>query len=466
MPLCVPWVFPAGKREVRLSYRLPCLPRWQFPPMDLLQGHTSRKNSGAEALLEENSHETVPVTYAPVKIPEVKLSSRKKYNALQHVFSYVLRHIWRSGWKSAVSLVLTIVLASGVSMLVLAMLTYKDAFHEVDVRATALDFASSNIAQIKESELLEDVYCYNNFDVRTNGLDSSTRMLITNDLNRYLTGEHIQYTADYDDGYDLSALNADEPVCMIGEKMAEILGVSQGEKVALLSVSRYAALSEVYKGKKLSAAEQKEAVMYKVIGIIKSADDTVNTSIFAGINGPMEDVYGQPFPFGYCECKLVDNRELDEMNHLLTNLKNTNTKYAPKASFYIDSEALEDIVRIRTLLEELFPIAVAAALLIALTGQVLVILQSAKEASLLRILGVTKKRVRCMLTLEQMFLCIVGLISVTVGLSLYRPELFERSMQTLVFCYILLFTGCLCGVLTTAVLVTRHKVLELLQIKE
>ena len=77
-----------------------------------------------------------------------------------------------------------------------------------------------------------------------------------------------------------------------GEKMAEILGVSQGEKVALLSVSRYAALSEVYKGKKLSAAEQKEAVMYKVIGIIKSADDTVNTSIFAGINGPMEDVYG------------------------------------------------------------------------------------------------------------------------------------------------------------------------------
>lgn len=275
MPLCVPWVFPAGKREVRLSYRLPCLPRWQFPPMDLLQGHTSWKNSGAEALLEENSHETVPVTYAPVKIPEVKLSSRKKYNALQHVFSYVLRHIWRSGWKSAVSLVLTIVLASGVSMLVLAMLTYKDAFHEVDVRATALDFASSNIAQIKESELLKDVYCYNNFDVRTNGLDSSTRMLITNDLNRYLTGEHIQYTADYDDGYDLSALNADEPVCMIGEKMAEILGVSQGEKVALLSVSRYAALSEVYKGKKLSAAEQKEAVMYKVIGIIKSADDTV-----------------------------------------------------------------------------------------------------------------------------------------------------------------------------------------------
>ena len=77
-------------------------------------------------------------------------------------------------------------------MLVLAMLTYKDAFHEVNVKATALDFASSNIAQIKESELLEDVYCYNNFDVRTNGLDSSTRMLITNDLNRYLTGEHIQ----------------------------------------------------------------------------------------------------------------------------------------------------------------------------------------------------------------------------------------------------------------------------------
>lgn len=107
-----------------------------------------------------------------------------------------------------------------------------------------------------------------------------------------------------------------------------------------------------------------------------------------------------------------------------------------------------------------------AAVLIGLAGQGLVILQSAKEASFLRLLGVTKKRARFMLTLEQMILCMIGITFVTVGLVWYSPRLFARSTQTLVVCYALYVAGCLCGGAATAVLVTGHKVLELLQVKE
>lgn len=442
----------------------------KIPVLELLQGHTPKMNADTKTVSGEIGKKPVPAGYDLKNLPaleQMELSSRKKYNALRHVVSYVLRHIRRSGWKSAVSLVLTAVLISGIGMLALTRLTYQDAFCEVDVNATALDFASSNIAELSKSELVEEVYCYNTFGVRTNGLGLNTPMLITNDLTRYLSGEHIAYTAVYADGYDSSALNGVEPVCMIGTALAKTLGIRPGEEIALLSDSRYAALSAVYKEEKVySAAAEEETVMYKVIGIIECTDEAVGSSIFAGINGPVEDVYSQPFPFGYCECKLVDNRRLDELNLLLTNLKNINTKYAPQASFYIDSEALEDIVRIRSLLEGLFPIAVVAALLIGLAGQGLVILQSAKEASFLRLLGVTKRRARFMLTLEQMILCMIGITLVTVGLVWYSPGLFARSTQTLVVCYALYVAGCLCGGAATAVWVTGHKVLELLQVKE
>lgn len=442
----------------------------KIPPLELLQGETLRAGADTKAVPDGIGYTSVLTEYNLANlsdVSEMKCSSRRKYNALQHVAAYVLRHMHRNGWKSVVSLALTVVLASGVGMLALARATYQDAFYEVEVKATALDFASSNIAELSKSDLVKDFYCYNAFGVRTNGKDLDTRMVLTNDIDRYLTDEHTEYRTAYADGYDSSAFDGMEPVCMIGERLAETLGISSGDEIALLSDSRYAALRAVHKDDaELLAAEEEEAVMYKVIGIIQSAGGTAGAGIFAGIKGPVEDIYSQPFPFGYCECRLADNRELEALNRFLMNLKNTDTKYAPMASFYIDSEALEDIVRVRSLLEGLFPIAVAAALLIGLAGHGLVILQSAKEAAFLRILGVTKKRARCMLASEQLLLCMIGIALVAGGLVLYSPELFARNARTLAVCYVLYFAGCLCGVTAAAVQVTRHKLLELLQVKE
>ena len=136
------------------------------------------------------------------------------------------------------------------------------------------------------------------------------------------------------------------------------------------------------------------------------------------------------------------------------------------ASVYVDATGLDNIRRICELLEAIFPIAVTAAALIGLFGSGLVILQSAKEAAFLRVLGVTKKRARCMLVLEQIILCFVGIVLVTGGLALYSPVIFARSTQMLAVCYVLYFMGCVCGASAAAVQVTRHRILELLQVKE
>lgn len=192
----------------------------------------------------------------------------------------------------------------------------------------------------------------------------------------------------------------------------------------------------------------------------------INADIFTGINNGVQSVYGQDFPVSYCEFKMVDNERIDYMNRILAEQKKFGNEYAPMASYHIDAEAFENIKRVRNLLESLFPIAVAAAVLIGVFGPGLVIMQSAKEAAFLRILGVTKKRARCMLAFEQIILCMAGIVLVAGGIVLYNSGLFVRGAYTLGVCWSLYLLGCICGASIAAVHVTRNRILELLQVKE
>ncbi len=112
----------------------------------------------------------------------------------------------------------------------------------------------------------------------------------------------------------------------------------------------------------------------------------------------------------------------------------------------------------------LFPITVAAAVLIGVFGSLLVILRSVQEAAFLRILGITKVRARCMLVLEQTILCAAGIVLVMGGLALYDPGQLARGIGTFAACFGLYFMGCVCG--AAAVQITRRRPLELLQVKE
>lgn len=172
------------------------------------------------------------------------------------------------------------------------------------------------------------------------------------------------------------------------------------------------------------------------------------------------------FDVDKCEFILTDNDKVDEMEVLLEEELNKSIIYSPGPSYHLDTSGLANIQRIRSLLASLFPIAVAAAVLIGVFGPLLVILQSTQEASYLRILGVTKKRARCILVFEQVALCITGTILTAALLALYSPELFAKSINTLALCWVLYLCGAACGAITASVLVTRRKVLELLQVKE
>ncbi len=440
----------------------------RIPPLELLQ--ESGVRVGATKKAEQDIMDLAPI---PMELDMRKLSTvdqmplRRKYSALRQVAVYNLRHMRRGIGKTAISLVLAIVLTAGIGMFVLAKLAYQDAFEEIDVKGRALEFSSDAIAALSKEDLIDDFYCYNDITVHVNGRESDNSTIITNNIDRYLTGN---YKVNYQQGYDNSSLNNTGQLCLMGQQLAKELEIQLGDEIAVFEDGTYSFMTELYQKFKMedkfAAAVLRESLKYKVVGLVEADDQNINTSIFVGINSGIEGLYVQPFSFNYCEFTLADNRKLTELNNLLEEQRKQGLNYAKMASYRIHSEALENIKRVRGLLESLFPIAVAAVVLIGVLGPGLVIMQSAKEAAFLRIMGVTKKRARCMLVSQQLFLFIVGLALVTGGLALFYPGLFARSAQTLATCFALYFIGCVCGALAAAIHVTRHRILELLQVKE
>lgn len=387
-----------------------------------------------------------------------------KYSALRQVSAYILRHMQRGMGKTVVSLVLTAVLAAGIGMFVLAKLTYQEAYRELDVKGRAIGFSTSAIKELSKSDLIKDIYCYSTSSVRVNGVGVLSPITFTNDFDHYLARD---YTVTYAEGYDISVFEGTGTVCLVGQTLAEKLGIRPGDDITLMSESLYSFMPQVYEAEELEAAIERAGIMFKVAGVLESGDADADAGIFAAVNSGTEMLFSsQPFPVGYCEFTLADNTKILEMDSLLEELKTESIRYSQTSYYHIDSDLLDNTKRIRDLLVSLFPIAMAAAVLIGLFGPGLLILQSAQEAAFLRILGVTKKRARCMLIFEQVFLVIAGIVLVAGVLVLFLPGQFMRSTQTLAFCWSLYFLGSVCGTLVAAVQVTKHKLLELLQVKE
>ncbi len=438
------------------------------PPLELLQEGAIHAGTDRKVVLQEIEPPLVSARFDIAKLSTVgRMPVKRKYSSFRQVTNYILLHMRRGAKKTAVSLILAVVLTSGVGMFVLARLTYQDTFQKMEVKGRALNFSSSSILELSKSDLMDDFYCYHSLAVRVNDLEQNISLTFTNDFARYLAGG---YTVTYAAGYDETSLNDSTGtglLCLMGEELAEKLKVHPGDQIALLSDAMYSALGGTIKNEEeLLAAIERKTRIYTIAGVINSDRAGASNGIFAAVNRAAEDVYGQSFPFGYCEFTLADNERLEELKILFEDQKKRESMYAPTASFSIDGTGLENIRRICELLESLFPIAVAAAMLIGLFGPGLVILQSAREAAFLRVLGVTKNRVRCMLILEQIVLCAAAIVLVAGGFALLRPGLFTRSAKTLTTCFALYFMGCFCGAFVAAIQVTRHKILELLQIKE
>ncbi len=434
------------------------------PPLELLRENTwlaGRKKKAGEELAEISP---VPAKIDVARLPAVhELPARRNYRAPRQVGAYVLRHMRRGMGRAAASLALAVVLAAGIGAFVLARAAYQDAFQKIEVKGRATDFSSSAVAALSKSELTEDVYCYSRLSVRVGGTGLENSMTLTNDMGRYL-GDGCAVT--YAKGYDGSVFEGTGAVCLLGRPLAEKLGVSPGGEITLLTGDLYAFLTDLYEDEAgLQAAAERAGKAYKVVGIVEAKDAEIGNGIFASVNDAAETLYGQPFPVGYCEFSLTDNMRIGELDALLEEQRAQGMEFAPTASFFVDRSGLENVRRVRDVLEALFPAAMAAAALIGLLGSGLSILQSGKEAAIWRILGSTKRRAWCAQVLEQTFLCIAGIAFAAGAFALrgMAGQSAQDAAGTLAACWLLYLLSCVCGAAAASARVAGGRILELLQ---
>jgi len=99
-----------------------------------------------------------------------------------------------------------------------------------------------------------------------------------------------------------------------------------------------------------------------------------------------------------------------------------------------------------------------ASVLVAAGITALVILQSAKEAAIMRILGTTKRKVRGIIIAEQALICLFGLaLGIVISWLLGGVSFAAAGLY---------LAGCVVSAIAFSIVVSNKKPLTLIQIKE
>ena len=134
--------------------------------------------------------------------------------------------------------------------------------------------------------------------------------------------------------------------------------------------------------------------------------------------------------------------------------------------FTIDTSYADRIYKIHRLIESLYPLAVAAALLLGGVLPGLIVLHGSKEISILRALGVRARDCVILYTLSQVLCALAGLVlGVAMVLVILRPELSAVVVPFALYVAAHL-AACGLGSGVFAWLCARKRVLEQLQAKE
>ncbi len=161
------------------------------------------------------------------------------------------------------------------------------------------------------------------------------------------------------------------------------------------------------------------------------------------------------------------NRELPQLH---ADMEKVMQGLGGKLNFIIWDEELRIVIaqldKNLSLLKVLYPVVIGVSVLIGAGLCFLLLLQAAREAAILRVLGTTRRAVRLALIIEPFILSILGVL---LGLGISRLLWTTSNLVTAVPLLIsagLYLAGVLAGSVTGAISVTNKKPIELLQVKE
>ncbi|MDF2543751.1 MAG: transporter permease subunit [Herbinix sp.] len=445
-----------------------CVAEWigltvvgHMPPLMLLQGSGQRKQQ-KKLIIPDSGAVADLSTFQPDKI--IPVPAIRNYSGLSHVLAYLFRNIKRLKMKSCLTVIAAAVLIAALGQFIMAWQSTRVLYETFPIKLTFFDGISVYTAsQIKQASPVKDPYV--EFVGGVAEADQHPALLravpgqqgmgiqlaVTNDVNRYYGQPiSIEYLPRYGEELWTEHGNDTPLVCVMFGSEMDKLGVALGDKI---EITRHtpATLTNIFRivGRASLTNNGKEP------NILFLPPGAPHTRMFPNVD--KEDI----LHYSFVEYSVTDNNEIDTLRQKLKSFG------IAEKQFLMDTESLDKIKENLKIFELLFPVVAGVLILIGGLLSGLMVLQSAKEAALLRAIGTTKVRTQIMLAGQQFVLCAAGLILGVILISLYNGAERMTAMGSLFIGCALLFG--LCYVVSTAVcswVVTRQEVIALLQTRE
>jgi len=405
---------------------------------------------------------------------------------MRHVARYTARHIRRSMAKSLLSCGLAVLLAGTIGQFTVIRGMYGDIYDNLVITAYYLNGVTfPNAMDVGGSDYVASVYYENTLQSVESHREHIT-VTMTNNIDRYSKGEAV---IEFYEGYDYSSFSKvttsfrpDKSFNFIALESGfmDRNGISLGDSIRLDDPSLWEVIRSDKFGMLPPAEDDVETWAMQWAYVDQALDKLSLWCTVAGevTSGIAKDTAFIPVTRGfvpifqqadlaldYVEYILASPHDADEFRALAESKVIGNVGSIGSA-FVMDTSEADSIFRTLNLLNVLYPIAVVAAAIMSGLFPGLIVMQSDREASIMRALGTTKKRARAMLILEQALLCLAGLLCAAALLLVINGGMLVSYSRSLALYAALHFAACAAGAAICAIVVTRKHVLELLQVKE
>ena len=377
---------------------------------------------------------------------------------------YLTRLLGRNPGRSLLSLLLAVLLAAAVGLLTDLRGMYAALYRQVEVRPVFTGLGYDQALKTEKSGYVRAPYYETVFRDGQVELKSEETIpiILVNSLS-----EQAPWPVEWAEGWDEETFFASKKkVCVLSAAYGESLGKGLGDK---LRVNEQDWLSNLLEsGKTMQSGETLEELRDRlrpsltVVGLVES--DREIRAVYCPVTS-YEYLYCfySVFNLDIARYTLADYHRAGEFRRFAKGLLDGQQG---EASFYMDTDNADRIYQMYRLLETLYPLTVAAALLLGGVLPGLIVLHAARELSILRALGVKVRRCVGIYTLAQVLCALAGLVlGFLLVLLIRRPEP-GTALRPLGLYLAAYLAACAVGSGVFAWLCARKHVLAQLQAKE
>ena len=335
---------------------------------------------------------------------------------------YLCRLLGRNPGRSLLSLLLAGLLTFAFGTLTVLRGIYGMLYQNVEVKAALSGGISYTRAKkVAECGYVRDPY----YELLAQGgvleMEASTSLILANRLDVRVT-EPVEWLEGWDEE---TAMNTAEKVMVIYSSQAETLGIRLGDRVRFnevdwwFHVTAYG-LTPLREGE--TSLERRDSMrpFFLVVGIIQSALE--NETVFIPIEAYRTVQFLVPKAvLDLAEYTLNDYHQAAEFTAYA---KGEADKDENPVRFHMDTSYADRIYKIHQLIETLYPLTIAAALLLGGVLPGLTVLHASRQISVLRALGAKAGRCVGVYTLAQVLCALLGLVlGFLLVILTQRPEL-------------------------------------------